>query len=366
MRKPPATPEACVTVLKTYEEPLDGRRFGGTPAAPEGERIETFDGMVGDSPAMVDVYRRILRVAPTDCTVLIQGETGTGKELVARSIHKRSRREGPFLGINVSAIPETLFEDQLFGHEAGAFTDARAGTPGWFEAASGGTLFLDEIGELSPSAQAKLLRVLDDRRFARLGSRRLLPVTARLLTATNRDLAGAVAAGEYRGDLYHRLTALTIRVPALRDRGDDVPRLLDYYRDLIESEIGGTAELSEAARRILTAYRWPGNVRELQNTLRGALLSAPGAVIDERDLPAEVRHGAPQSPCLPPCLPEGVTLRQAWLAFERQCIDQTLERCGGIREAAAKRLGIDSKTLRRKLMKANAFSAGRVRRPHDA
>ena len=313
---------------------------------------EDFEGLVGKSTAMLTVYHRIARVAAADGTVLIQGDSGTGKELIAHAIHRRSARASrAFATVNVAAVPDSLFEDQLFGHEAGAFTDAKSAVPGLLERANGGVLFFDEIGELPLSCQAKLLRVLEDREFFRLGGHRAIPLDVRVVAATNRDLEAAVDAKGFRADLYHRLARFTISLPPINMREGDIPLLIGYWLPRIAVEFGGRPDLTPAARYLLEAYAYPGNVRELQNVLFDACAAAPwGPSIDVAHLPDRVRHrkreaarGLPDSPI--PLVP----LAEATAQVERTLIPAAVAHCGGNREAAARLLGIDSKTLRRKL-----------------
>jgi DNA-binding NtrC family response regulator len=299
----------------------------------------------------LETFRRIARVAAVDTTVLLQGESGTGKELAAQSIHRRSARAAePFVTVNVAAVPDTLFEDQLFGHEVGAFTDARAAVAGLLDRANGGILFFDEIGELPLSSQAKLLRVLEDRQFARLGSHRPIPLDVRVFAATNRDLEAAVDAGLFRADLYYRLARLTIHLPPLRTRDGDVPLLIDYWLSRISVDFGARPELTSAARHLLEAYAFPGNVRELQNVLLEACAAAPwGPTIDVGHLPDRVRWPKREAtPGFSGPVPV-MSLAEAKARLERALLPAALARCGGNREAAARLLGIDAKTLRTKL-----------------
>jgi DNA-binding NtrC family response regulator len=327
------------------------------PAETSQPAIEAVKFVFGRDTAMVDVMRRLERIAATDVTVLIEGETGTGKELAARAIHERSGRRGrPFVPINIGAIPEPLLADHLFGHEAGAFTDGRAATLGWLEAATGGTLFLDEVGELPHSAQVKLLRVLEERKVARLGSRKMLPIDVRFVAATNRNLKTAASSGHFRSDLYYRLAASTLHLPPVRERGEDVQLLLDHCLRLVQYEFGIPIGLSPAAYRRLLDYPWPGNVREMQNALRDGYLNAPTPLVE----PEHLRLGSrPYRAAV--LLPKATTLAEAWTVFEQQCIDQALRECRGNKEAAAKRLGIDPKTLRRKLAAGQSDSSSALR-----
>jgi Nif-specific regulatory protein len=317
--------------VETLEEAL-GTRYG-------------FDRIVGRAPALREALDRAARVAPTETTVLLTGESGTGKELVARAIHHASRRaDGPFVAVNCAALPETLLESELFGHERGAFTGADRQRAGRFEQAAGGTLFLDEVGELSPAVQAKLLRVLQEREFQRLGGSATLPADVRVVTATNRDLARAVADGRFRPDLFYRLDVFTVHLPPLRERGDDVLLLADHYvRDLGARMGKGEPGLSRDARDALLAHRWPGNIRELANAVERALIVSDGGLITPLQLglgpPAErAARDAPGpdgGPALPASLPE----------WERQMVVDALARAKGNKSRAARLLGLTRSQL---------------------
>lgn len=257
------------------------------PAQDEGEC------MIGHSPAMLDVYKAVGRVASQDVTVLILGESGTGKELIARAIyHHSNRAAGPFLAVNCAALTETLLESELFGHEKGSFTGADRRRIGKFEQCDGGTIFLDEIGDMSPPMQAKVLRVLQQQQFERVGGSETIQANVRVIAATNRDLEKLVGENKYRADLFYRLNGYTIMLPPLRDRGDDLVLLIDLYLGKyarqMNKEFHGVAP---AALELLKAYNWPGNIRELQNVLRKALLQASSPIITPDCLPTEIRGG---------------------------------------------------------------------------
>jgi two-component system response regulator HydG len=339
-------------LLEVVAAALEGRRPGlATPDPAEPARLPVgFAGMIGDCPAMREVYQQIAGVAPLDWPVLVEGETGTGKELVARAIHAYSRRsDGPFVPVNVTTLPDTLAASQLFGHVKGAFTDARETKPGLFTAANGGIVFLDEVGSLLLPIQAMLLRVLQEREVMPLGTTERIPVDVRVIAATNRNLAAAVTKGEFREDLYYRLAGYTLSLPALRDRRGDVSLLVQYYLPKLAGELRRPTTISPAALRMLETYGWPGNVRQVEQALRTALLNARGATIEVGHLPEKMLNGREGVPLPDHKLAPGVTLPRALEEFERRCIVQALEDCEGKREAAAKRLGIDPKTLRRKL-----------------
>jgi two-component system, NtrC family, response regulator AtoC len=310
-----------------------------------------FDDMIGSGPHMQDVFRWITRMAPTDRPVLILGETGTGKELVARAIHRHSpRRERRFVDLNCAAVPTSLFESEVFGHEPGAFTDAKSRRIGCFEQADRGTLFFDEVGELSSEAQTKLLRVIERGEVTRLGGSRPVPVNVRIIAATNADLDAAMTRGVFRPDLYWRLNTLQIRLPPLRERPTDLPLLVEHYFARIKVAVGRPAvNLSVDAQDALLAHGWPGNVRELEHALEQAIVSASGSTIEATDLPLSIFE-APKGPQVPNLVrPKDVPLPEALRQFtdrlERRWILEALRECNGNRGAAARALGIDRRTL---------------------
>ena len=308
----------------------------------------SLGNIIGDSAAMKDVFEIVKRSIPINTTVLILGESGTGKELIARHIHFSGPRKGkPFIVVNCAAMPDALVESELFGHEKGAFTGAEASRPGKFEVANGGTLFLDEIGDMRLDSQAKLLRVLQDGVVERVGSSQTRKVDVRVVAATNRDLRKQVDAGEFREDLYFRLDVLTVKLPALRNRLQDLPLLVQHFREKISAKHGRQVaqvgpDVIEAFRR----YRWPGNVRELENTLEQIFILCDGPVITEKDLPEKLRERTPETGAfvLPP---GGVVLED----LEQSFIRQALERSGGSIKDAAELLGLTYKTLQYRLKK---------------
>jgi Nif-specific regulatory protein len=309
--------------------------------------IKLNHNMVGESPQMREVYRRIARVAPTDSTVLITGESGTGKELVARAIHRNSpRTDRPFVAINCAAITETLLESELFGHEKGAFTGAVAQKRGKLEVAEGGTVFLDEIGELSPALQAKLLRVLQDRTFERVGGTRPVHVDFRLLAATNRDLMAAIEEGRFRHDLYYRLNVVALELPSLRERREDVAPLADWFlrrhRDKARRHLTG---FSPDVLEALSAYDWPGNVRELENAIEHAVILGLEESIVLDDLPDVVAGRFASS--RPGEQPAQVTFREAIEQAKVDLITNALKESGGNHTAAARQLGLHPNYLHR-------------------
>ncbi|HEV8311076.1 MAG TPA: sigma-54 dependent transcriptional regulator [Methylomirabilota bacterium] len=309
------------------------------------------DDLVGGSHSMEELRQFIARVAPYDVTILIRGESGTGKELVAHAVHALSRRRrGPFIPLDCAALPETLVESELFGHERGAFTGATQRRLGRFELAHGGTLFLDEIGNLPLSTQMKLLRVLEDRAISRLGGRGQIPIDVRIVAATHVNFEDAIREGRFREDLYHRLNEFTIHVPALRERTEDIPALVEHFLKRIGDELGKpVGGVSPEANEILKAYPWPGNVRELRNALKRAAVLAEGTITRE-DLPGELRGraAAPVSPAGSLTSLKDV-VRHAVETAERDLIMRTLERTRWNRAQAARILGINYKTLYNKL-----------------
>ncbi|MBI2875434.1 MAG: sigma 54-interacting transcriptional regulator [Candidatus Tectomicrobia bacterium] len=312
--------------------------------------------IIGTSPAIQEALRLARIVAAADSTVLLLGESGTGKEVLARAIHQWSRRaEHPFGAINCVALTPELLASELFGHEKGAFTGAIAQKKGKFELAEGGTLFLDEIGELAPDLQAKLLRVLQEKEFQRVGGMKDIRANVRILAATNRDLRQAMRSGAFREDLYYRLNVVAITLPTLRDRPEDVPGLVYHFLERYGREMGRPRmEVDSSAMEVLRAYRWPGNVRELQNVIERAVVLSAGPQITAADLPAEIRPPAPGArgfPAHPQGIEETLSLAEAIELFKCARIRQALERAGGNQEQAARLLGLARPNLSR-LMKS--------------
>ena len=304
-----------------------------------------FQNILGNSPLMERVFMTIRQVAPTRATVLIQGESGTGKELVAHAIHLSSpRATRSFVAVNCGALSSTLLESELFGYEKGAFTHALRTKPGRFEMADGGTIFLDEISETSPDFQVKLLRVLQTQSFERVGGVETLKVDVRVIAATNRDLAQCVAEGRFREDLFYRLDVVQINMPALRDRKEDIPLLVDaFLKEFTQANGREGVTLSPKALGLLQDYAWPGNVRQLRNVIEGLVVMNTGKEIGPRDLPDEIRREAPATGAV--TLRVGATMIDA----ERELIKATLAEQKGNRAATAKVLGIGRKTLYRKM-----------------
>jgi len=311
--------------------------------------------VVARSPKMQEVLATVERVAPTNSTVLLGGESGVGKDLVARAIHEKSRRaRGPFLKINSTAIPENLLESELFGYEKGAFTGAAASKPGKFELADKGTLFLDEIGDVPPATQVKLLRVLQEREFERLGGTRTIKVDVRLVAATNRDLRAALEQGTFREDLYYRLNVVPIDIAPLRERREDIPDLVNLFITRFAGDSGkGVEGITPEAMQILVNYHWPGNVRELQNIVERACALAKGSVLDVADIhldtrPAKTANGASGF------LPDGMTLEQ----WEDEMVQEALRRANGNKSQAARLLGLSRNALRYRLSKIGISDEG--------
>jgi two-component system, NtrC family, response regulator AtoC len=308
------------------------------------------EDMVGSSPAMEKVFDLVRRVAPTDnTTVLLEGETGTGKGMVARAIHKASlRADGPFVNVTCSALAESVMESELFGHEKGAFTDARTMKRGLVELAEGGTLFLDEIGEVGLRLQGKLLRFIEEKQFRRVGGTRDLEVDARLVAATNRDLEEAAAAGTFREDLYYRLSVFPIRLPPLRERTSDIPALVKTFVDEFNRQFGKKiTEVAPETLELLKAYRWPGNVRELRNLIERTVLLADEPVLTPAMLPAQItgRGGSPE-----PAVELGVEGLD-FESLERSLLEAALRRAEGNRTEAGRLLGMSRHQVRNRLKK---------------
>ena len=310
-----------------------------------GRRYE-FDNIVGRSPGMQEIFATIARVAPTRATVLLAGESGVGKDLIARAIHFHSpRRERPLVKINCTAIPENLMESELFGYEKGAFTGAVGSKPGKFEQADTGTVFLDEIGDVPPSIQVKLLRVLQEREFERLGSNVTRHIDVRVVAATNQDLRAALEQGTFREDLYYRLNVVPINIPPLRERKDDIPFLAHHFIRKLSPDTGGRVQsITESAIARLMAYHWPGNVRELENVIERSLVMCAGTQLDAADIKLETAPPA-RNHAEPHFLPEGLTLD----AYEQEIIREALRRADGNKSQAARMLGLTRNALRYRL-----------------
>jgi len=300
------------------------------------ESTARFEDILGKTPVMRELFAVVARVAKTDATVLIQGESGTGKELLARAVHVRSARHNrPFIAINCGAIPETLLESELFGHEKGAYTGAHTQRKGKLELADGGTLFLDEIGEMSPTLQVKLLRFLQERQIERVGGRVVLPVDARVLAATNKDLKSELQAGRFREDLYYRLSVMNLKLPPLRERGEDIVLIANAFLRRTTEAHRRKLRFSTGAMEAMIRYRWPGNVRELENAVERAAIMAEGKQIEASDLAIDVvSEGSDPAP-----------LREARGRAEREAVVDALVRTRGNISQAAKLLGVSRPTF---------------------
>ena len=306
-----------------------------------------LENIVGASAAMQEVFEVVRQVAPTRATALITGETGTGKELIAHAIHNLSpRKSGPFVAVHAAALTSTLLESELFGHEKGAFTGAIERRIGRFELADGGTLFLDEVGEIEPAMQVKILRVLEERAFERVGGQKTVNVDVRLIAATNRDLKKLVNEGKFRDDLFYRLSVVTVSLPPLRERREDVPLLVRAFLEQCSRENNKPVrEMTQEALNVLMAYDWPGNVRELRNTIEQMVVLARTERLTLRDVPAAVRGGADLTKISVVRPGATMTVEEA----ERQLIVQALKEMAGNRTRAAEKIGISRRTLHRKL-----------------
>ena len=346
----PVDPEQLVVLIERISERRDLIRENRELKERLREKYK-FDEIVSISHAMEEVLNLAGRVAASNATVLLRGESGTGKELVAKAIHYNSPRAAiPLIKVNCAALPETLLESELFGHEKGAFTGATAKRIGRFEAADKGTIFLDEIGELTPGMQVKLLRVLQERAFERVGGNQTIKTDVRVIAATNRDIEKALGDGTFREDLYYRLNVVTIVIPPLRDRKEDIPGLLDFfikkYREENNKNITG---LSAEARDLLVRYNYPGNVRELENIMERAVVLSKHGVITAADLPLHLQ-AASHNDKLPSPKPEG-SLKETLDTVERGLILDALKASGGVQTRAAEILGISERVLRYKLKK---------------
>jgi two-component system NtrC family response regulator len=326
--------QKAVTSLKIV---LENRELRARLHLREGGQV-----ILANSASMRRVLETLVQVAPSNATVLLQGESGTGKELAARAIHEHSsRKEGPFVSINCGALPETLFESEVFGHEAGAFTGAAHPKKGVFEQAHGGTLFLDEITEIPEKNQVDLLRAIQEGEIRRVGSDRPQKVDVRIVAATNRDPKALVAEGKFREDLYYRLSVIPLLLPPLRERREDIPALADFFLKGFAQSYGRKPKtLTASASDVLCSYYWPGNIRQLRNILERLVITSPGDSITARELPAEIRS-SPR--------PATLKLSENIERVEREVIHQALEAVGGHREKAAELLGISIRTLHYKL-----------------
>jgi DNA-binding NtrC family response regulator len=355
VQKPFSLPELSFQIKRALEK--RGQR-SPAPVADLSPEVYKPYNFIGESPEIRKVFRIVSRVAKTDASVIVSGETGTGKELVAGAIHYNSPRAGgPFVRVNCAALPEQLLESELFGHERGAFTDASRMRVGRFEHANGGTIFLDEVADMSLFTQAKVLRVIQEKEFERLGSNATVKTDVRIISATNKDLTDLMRRSLFREDLYYRLNVVTIRLPPLRERGGDITLLIRFflkkYSTEMEKRIHG---IEPAAMRLLTSYEWPGNIRELENVIERAVLMAEGDLITAEDLSLFFSVESPSADAeegihLPV---NGMTLEAA----EREIIRQALERCGWVQKDAARLLGVSGRVLNYKIKTHGITHAG--------
>ncbi|MEN6632044.1 MAG: sigma-54 dependent transcriptional regulator [Candidatus Polarisedimenticolia bacterium] len=318
------------------------------------EIVGRFDDIVGESPQMKRVFEMVAKVAPSNATVLILGETGTGKELIAQAIHRHStRKDGPFVKVNCAALPENLLESELFGHERGAFTGADRQRIGRFELANEGTLFLDEIGTMSPGTQAKVLRVLQEREFERLGGTRTIRADVRVVAATNRDLEKAIAEGEFREDLYYRLNVVTVNLPPLRERKEDVVPLATSFLEKFARDLKKPVRgMAPTAVRALLRHNWPGNIRELENAVERAVLMADGTQLEAKDLTVGgAEQGAAETPgrlgAIVRLPPDGIDIDE----LEKMVILEALRLNDWVQKDAARFLRVSSRVMNYKIQK---------------
>ncbi len=359
----PIKPDEVIVIIDKALEVREIKRENLTLKR-ELKNLVGFERIIGSSAPMQEVFRLIERVADTDSTVLITGESGTGKELIAHAVHFASdRREKPFVAINCAAIPEELLESELFGHEKGAFTHAIKTRIGRFELANKGTIFLDEIGDMSPALQVKLLRVLQERQFERVGGTKTIAVDIRVIAATNTDLEEAVKKGTFREDLFYRLNVIPIKVPPLRERVEDIPLLVKHFLNKFCQGKRDTVEgISDEALELLCRYEWPGNVRELENIIERLVILTSNRIIQADELPEQIRKssGVPSPVSFSsgfPVMPEqGLSLSKAVEELEKNLILQALEKTGGIKNRAAKLLQMNRTTLIEKMKKLGLMS----------
>jgi len=347
----------------TVEKVLQQERLRNEVRYLRGQQTGAYNRIIGQSNPMQRLFHTLRRLERVDApTVLVVGESGTGKDLIAHAIHEMGpRRSGPMMEVDCASLPEQLIESELFGHERGAFTDARQAKRGLFEVARGGTIFLDEIGEMSPSTQAKLLRALENRRFKRVGGVTYMDLDASVIAATNRDLSEEVKKGRFREDLFFRLNVIRIEVPALRSRREDIPLLVDHLVEKFNRDFRRNIRgISEAALQLMQAYTWPGNVRELRNVIERVIILEADEIIEADHLPAEIRYGGSRPGVVGGTfvLPEeGVNLEEV----ERSLLQQAMDRTNANQSAAARLLGISRYALRYRLEKY-----GLMGKPSDA
>lgn len=354
LSKPFDVEELTSTIVKALDQSLSiGKEKSEIPPRDLPALEADFGQMVGKSPLMQDIFTRVRQVAERDAAVLITGESGTGKELIAKRIHELSKRkDAPFVAINCAAIPESLIESELFGHEKGSFTHAVERRIGHFEAAHGGTLFLDEIGELGLSVQVKLLRFLQEQEFYRVGRSKPIRVNVRVITATNRNLEESILQQKFRQDLFYRINVVNLNVPPLRERYEDIPQLCDYFVRKLTNVYGGrTLSFSESAMQALVAYSWPGNVRELENVVESFMALCPQDEITEEDLPRKIKTLENRESFKPLVLDKSMSFEQAEKIFETEMILKALKKTNFVQTRAADLLGISRRILKYKMDK---------------
>jgi transcriptional regulator with PAS, ATPase and Fis domain len=332
-------------------------RLEEKPLDPRSSQSGLFKDLIGQSERMQRIFRLVEKVADSDSTIIVQGETGTGKGLIAKAIHENSyRKDKPFVQINCGAIPENLLESELFGHVKGAFTGAVAAKPGKFEIANGGTIFLDEIGDMSHDLQVKLLKVLEESEFERVGGCQTIKTDVRIIAATHRDLDAAVENGTFREDLYYRLVVIPLTLPPLRDRKSDIPLLIAHFLDrLNQKKHTQVTGISEKAMELMIAHAWPGNVRELKNMMERLVVLTQEGEIYPRDLPQKLRTAPSEASSISDVevSDEGICFNTAVSDFEKSLISQSMKIANGVKKNAAKLLNIKRTTLIEKIKRHN-------------
>ena len=338
-------------LLQTVQRAMEHSRMKGENKTLKTQLKQNQHVIIGENSGLRHVVEQVKRVADMQVTVLIHGESGTGKELIASAVHHYSKRsDGPFVTINCGAIPLSLIESELFGHEKGAFTDAKEAKTGSFERANGGTIFLDEIGELHPEAQVKLLRVLEERKITRVGGKQSIPIDIRIVAATNRKLEDEVDRGSFRLDLYYRLNAFTITLPPLRERKDDIPLLVDYFINKHNKALQlSIRNITHDAMEKITDYHWPGNVRDLENAILSAMILASSDVIQTDNLPIRIRGYEPYEPPIRIASENAGNIKELNAQTEKELIQETLQKFNNNRTLTADHLQISRKTLFNKM-----------------
>jgi len=371
LNKPFDVDELLSLISETLETGAKGRIFPTQVTTSVHRRDGIKDGvpadfgaMVGSHQVMTDLYEKIDQLSLHDTTVLLTGESGTGKELIAKEIHARSTRaKKPFVALNCAAIPESLIESEIFGHEKGAFTHAVEQRKGQFELADGGTLFLDEIGELSPAVQVKMLRVLQEQEFYRVGSSKPVKVNVRIVAATNKCLKTAIEKGDFREDLFYRINVVSLEAPPLRERRSDIKKLAGYFLDRLAPIYGNRKpELAQDAWEVMETYSWPGNVRELENIIESVLALTTGDLVTAEDLPQRLKVTSGQVEIKKKVLEGIIPFEEAERMFETELIVKALKKADGVQTRAAKLLGISRRILKYKMDKLGITEKGEIKR----